>query len=190
MANIITYAEQQALRPISKNNQSRFDIICAETEASELTDLLGVALLQDLQNNPATDNNIALLSGCNFKNSNGHIVKHQGIKYILIYLVYARYIGESDVKDTYAGMVEKRTEYSDGVSSGRIKLLQEQYRKVAMTAWQTTKEYLDLSSTTYKLWMRGESKQLFQPQFSGIKKTESSNRTKTFYDWKTRQILK
>ena len=60
---LLTYSQQQAFKKISANNAQKYSQLAFEVENKELVDLLGVALLQDLQDNPTTEDNIKLLDG-------------------------------------------------------------------------------------------------------------------------------
>jgi len=92
---IITWEQQTAIKKISANNQSKFAQMEIETENTELRDLLGVALLQDLQNNPGTAANIALLAGTSFVNCDGQTITHKGIRYVLAFLNWCKSITDN-----------------------------------------------------------------------------------------------
>ena len=64
---LLLYNQQQAIKKISSNNAARYEQIAQEIEDSELAKLLGFPLLYDLQTNPATSANKALLEGAEFE---------------------------------------------------------------------------------------------------------------------------
>lgn len=171
MSALLTYSEQQTYKAISVNNQGKYPQIELEVENNELRDLLGVALLQDLQNNPSTAANVKLLSGATMVDQYGNTVIHKGIKYVLAYLVFSRYLGESFIQDTFTGFVTKNRPDSETISEGAIKRLQQSNRETAMKEWELIKYYLDTNGSTYPLWYNSISSNPYTPKFSGIRKT-------------------
>jgi hypothetical protein len=171
MALILIWSQQIAIKKISANNSSKYTQLATEVEELELKELLGIALLQDLQANPATTYNAKLLNGDSFTNFLGQSVTHKGLRYVIAYLNYAKYIGESWVNDTYTGMVSKKREESDLLSEGSIRRLQDQARKQALTEWEVIKDYLNCSSINFPKWLCGNSKIPFTPKFIPVQKT-------------------
>lgn len=49
--------------------------------------------------------------------------------------------------------------------------LRNESRRVAMREWEVIKEYLDLNAADYPLWDCAIDKQVFQPRFEFIRKT-------------------
>lgn len=176
---LLTYSSQVAIKKISANNQTKYTPLELEVENYELRDLLGTPLLQDLQQNASTAINVKLLDGTSFVNCDGNTIYHKGIRYVLAYLVYSRYISESFISDTFTGFVQKTREDAELLSDGRLKQLQEQARKIAMGEWQIIKEYLNLNSTDYPLWISTGSKKPFTPRFTGIRKTKTRDNNET-----------
>jgi len=171
MSNLLTYSQQIAIKKISSNNQGRFDELCKEVERTDLKDLIGLALLQDLETNPTSTNNLLLLNGTSFVNYIGQTVAHQGLRYVLAYLNHSRYIGESFIKDTFTGMVRGTQENSEPISEGSLKRLQQVDREIALSEFELIKEYLNLNYTLFPLWLYVLSTKTFTPKFSGISKT-------------------
>ncbi len=171
MALILSWAQQIAIKKMSANNQQKYAALAGEVEENELRDLLGVALLQDLQTNPSSIYNLKLLNGDTFVNVYGQSINHKGLRYVIAYLNYSKYIGESWVNDTFTGMVSKRREESELLSEGSIRRLQVQARKQGLVEWEIIKDYLNCSSTNFPLWLCAFSKLPYTPKFIGIKKT-------------------
>lgn len=172
MSNLLTYSQQVLIKKISSNNQSRFDELCKEVERTDLKDLIGLALLQDLEANPNTTNNKLLLDGTSFVNYIGQTVTHQGLRYVLSYLNHSRYIGESFIKDTFTGMVRGTQENSEPISEGSIKRLQQIDREIALSEFELIKEYLNLNYTLFPLWLYVLSTKTFTPKFGSVSKTD------------------
>lgn len=170
-SNLLTFNQQIAIKKLSLNNQNKFDELCREVERTDLKDLLGAALLQDLQTNPTTANNELLLNGDTFTNYLGQTVKHQGIRYVLAYLNHSRYIGESFVQDTFSGMVRQNQNLSEPISEGTVKRLQATSKEIALSEFELIKQYLNENFTNYPLWMQAISTKPFTPKFGSIRKT-------------------
>lgn len=171
MSNLLTFNQQIAIKKLSSNNSGRFDELCKEVEATDLKDLLGVALLQDLQTNPNTTNNALLLNGDTFKSYLGQTVRHQGVRYVLAYLNHSRYVGESFVQDTFSGMVRQNQNLSEPISEGTIKRLQATSKEIALSEFELIKQYLNEKYTNFPLWLQAISTKPFTPKFGSIKKT-------------------
>lgn len=171
MALLLSYNQQQAIKKISTNNAIKYDQLAIEVEEKELRAILGVALLQDLQTNPTTIPNAKLLNGGEFENCQNQTIKFKGIRYILAYLNYSKYIGESFVNDTFTGMVVKNRPESELVSEGTMKRLMNENREIAMQEWEITKEFLNLNSTEYPLWNCNNRSKPFTPRMYSIRKT-------------------
>lgn len=169
---LVSYAKQMEIKPISYNNQSKYEQIATEVEAFELLQLISLEMYQDLVDNPTTDANVSLLNGCSFENYNGNTVNHKGLRYVIAYLNYSKYVGESFVSDTYTGFVQQNRPEATFLSDGQIKRIQENARKIALTAWETVKEYLDKNYTLYPYWSYTEEKKIYTPKFGSVKKTK------------------
>lgn len=177
MPNLLTFSQQIAIKKLSSNNQSRFDEMCREVEQTDLKDLLGLALLQDLQANPTSTNNALLLNGTTFLNQFNQTVSHKGLRYVLAYLIHSRYIGESFISDTFTGMVRKSQENSEPLTEGAIKRLQSVSKEIALSEFELIKQYLNLNFTLFPLWIYVLSTKPHTPKFGSITKTmyKSSN---------------
>lgn len=171
MAPLLSYSQQQAIKKISANNQVKYDQIAQEVEESDLLSLLGIELLQDIQTNPTDADNIKLLDGESYEPTTGHTIKFKGLRYVLAYLNYARYIGESFVSDTFTGVVKKTHADAEPLSEGAIKRLQLENRQIALNDFERIRGYLNLNYTTYPLWRASTTRKPFIPRITGVRKT-------------------
>ena len=171
MATLLSLVQQQTIKKISANNEAKYTQLATEVEDVELRDLLGTALLQDLQANPTSEANVKLLDEYEFEDCNGNTVKHKGLRYVLAYFNYAKYVGSSFIVDTFSGFKQQNTPNSDPVSEGTMKRLQTENNKIAMRSWELIKEYLDLNYTDYPLWNYTKSKNPTMPKFTFLRKT-------------------
>lgn len=180
---LLTLAQQQAIKPISPNwaaitkfqgGVTNFEQLQGEVEELELKKLLGPAFLQAIQTAPtqtAPVNYVILLTGGSYENSYDETVAFKGIRYILAYMNFSKYIAESYVSDTATGMVRKRRDESEGLSVGEVKMLQADTREIAMQEWELLKGYLDKNSNDYPLWHCARTSKVYRPKFTGVKKT-------------------
>lgn len=170
MSSLLTLQQQQAIKPISANNETKFTQISKEVEEFELSKLLGYAFYQAVVSAPEDYKD--LLDGCQFTDKDNNTVSHKGVRYLLAYLNFAVYVQESFVSDTFTGMVQKVRPDSEPVSQGTIKNLQTRNREIGFAAFELTKQYIELNSEKYPMWSKLKSnKRTFTPKFYGIKKT-------------------
>lgn len=168
---LLKFYEQNNIKPISENNESKYPLLAREVEEGKLKELIGIELLQDLQVNPNTDDNKNLLNGCSFVNRNGNTVKHQGLKYVIAYMNYSKYIGESFVNDTFTGMVRKTRQDAENLTSGDISRLQGEAQSIALTEFEIIKDFLVLNYSKYPLFKKCHLKDIYTPKFRTIRKT-------------------
>lgn len=180
MANILQITEQQQIKVISPNwanavkvtgGVKNYDQLTSEVESCELVKLLGLPLLQAIQSDPEIESFGIVLTGGEYVDCNGNTIKFKGLKFIIAYLNYSKYIGESFVSDTYGGMVRKNTDESTPLSSGDIKRLQSSAREIAMMEWELLKEYLTINKESYPIWSCFATKKVYLPKIYGVKRT-------------------
>ena len=177
---LLTITEQQAIKPIVQNwaleiqtigGLTNFQILENEVEESVLADVLGLPLLQDLQDNPETVTNLVLLNGGSFVDCNDNTVKFKGVRYALAYMIHYRYPNATTVKETAAGLVRKNSEESNPASVGE-KLEYRNYSKdIALREFELIKSFLNENSTDYPLWVSVNSKHATTPIIRNIKRT-------------------
>lgn len=174
MVLLLSFSAQNLIKPISLNNQVKYEQLASEVESLELDRLLGYAFYQAISTTPSDYSD--LLNGCSFIDNSENTVTHRGLLYTLAYLNYAKYIGESYIFDTYSGFSQKVRQDSERISSGDIKRLQLENREIAFNAFELIRMYLNKSNEsnplTYPLWNSKSDKRIYIPRFYGIKKTE------------------
>ena len=170
MALLLSFSAQQAIKPISANNESKYAQLAAEVESLEVDKLLGYAFYQAVSATPNDYGNI--LNATEFVDNNGNTVKHRGLLYVIAYLNYAKYIGESYVVDTYSGFVQKNRPDSERISSGDIKRLQQENREIAFNAFELIRMFLNKNRDLYPLWNCNSDVKTYKPKFYGVKKTQ------------------
>ena len=151
---LVNFSIQQTIKPISPNKANGFDTISEEVELVILPKLLGLKMYSDLLANPA--NYTYLINGCTFVIDNVTYT-HRGLKYILAYHNYAKYVKNNHLADTYTGVVVQNRPETTHVSSAELERIANEFQEVANTAWSLTKTYLDNNTTTYPLWSCGNT---------------------------------
>ena len=173
MGLLLSFESQQGIKPISGNNSAKYPTIAKEVEALEITKLLGVEFYQAVSASPTEY--LHLLDEYSFTNSFGRIVKHNGLRYVIAYLNFSKYVGESYINDTFSGFTKKNIPESEQLNEGERRRLQGEYRQIALTSFETIREYLNLNKTTYPLWGEKSDNISFTPKFYSV-----TNKTKYY----------
>ncbi len=176
---LLTILQQQAIKEISPNwansskqagGKTKYIQLAEEVEEQELYTALGIALAQDLQDNPTQADNVVLLDGGSFENCQGNTVRFKGVRYILAYFNWSALIDESNVADTFTGMVKKNRGEATDLSEGEKKRLRARGREIALRELELLKEFLNKNKDTYTLWNCTTTK-VYKPTITGVKRT-------------------
>ncbi len=170
MALLVTWAQQQGIKPFSPNSESKYAQIASEVESLDVDKLLGSAFYQAVSATPADF--VSLLDAKEFDRVDGTKITHKGLRYVIAYLNYAKYAGEGSIIATATGLRQKTTPDSEHISTGEIKRVQQEMREIAFNAFNLIREYLDLNKETYPLWDRTSDKKTTKSNFYGLKATE------------------
>lgn len=180
MTPLLTITQQQLIKPISPNwaakikqtsGVTNYDQLALEVEESKIQPLLGAALLQDLQDNPTSAENVILLDGGTYENCNGDTIKFKGIRYILAYYNFSQLVSESFVADTYTGFVKKDRQETETLSSSERKEIKINAERNASIQWKLLKQFLNENCDTYPLWHVEQSRSPKRGRLTGIKRT-------------------
>ena len=150
MAELLwTYSDQQTIKPISPNfPQPEFSQIAEEVQVEDLQKILGFEFYQDIVQNPTTTANAALLNGGTYTyNSTQYF--YEGLKHVLAYFFYARYIRQSFKKDTYGGFVGKEFEESRKLNNGDESNLYNINRRLAFKYWEECLCFIKANPSDY-----------------------------------------
>jgi len=170
---LLTYQQQQAIKPIAKNNQAFYTQIQLDTERLYLQKILGVIFAQAVQ--AAPENYVDLLDGCEFEYC-GETIRHEGLRFILAYYTHSEYVKNSDLQDTFTGMVQQNRAETTHASSGRINAIRDTSLQIADEALTITKQYLNQNAAIYPLWNCSESRKAHAPKLIEIRNTSSYER--------------
>jgi len=132
MSLLITYNDQQLIKPISANNEEKWTPIANEVQLTKLKELLPIDFYYDLIANPTNEWYAKLIAGGTYTVGNV-TYEFAGLKTVLAFFIYERYISESAVNDTYSGFVFKNNDDSRAMSWAEKKNLMSEVRTVAKT---------------------------------------------------------
>lgn len=178
MALLITFSEQQTIKPISANSEVRFAQIMEETQINELQELLGFKLYQDLTQNPTKEIYLDLLNGKVWEYC-GQQIKMNGLKYVLAHYFYSNYIEENPLHDTYSGHMIHEIDEARTAPDTKLHKLKKRARETASKFWMEVKLYLDNNSDTYEYWRCSKRHGVFNPKIERLSKTETN--TEEYY---------
>ena len=83
-----------------------------------------------------------ILNGTDWIGCNGNKRRHKGLKTLLAYLTYARYILINNYDDTASGGVNKTAEFTIPKPLAELKDFSSKYRKMALSLWIDIEAYL------------------------------------------------
>lgn len=168
MDNILSFAQQQQLKPWAKNSEPQFAQIRNEVVDYQLTELLGVAFAQAVISTPA--NFTSLLTGATFTYCD-NVVKHKGLRYVLAYFVYAKYAAEGHLVPTFTGFVTKQRTEAESAKEGEIRRIERGAIQMANQAFTLVDAYLCENAATYPLYKKNtKSPRSSYKIFEGIRK--------------------
>ena len=177
---LLTLVQQNLYKPISQNwanhtkisgGYTNFEQLQAEVENTDLKKLIGPAFLYAIQQTPTDVNYVKLLDGIDFEDCDGNTIEFKGIRYQLAFINYSRYVGKSDQADTFTGMVRQNRSETSPLSEGAIKRERHDAESIAMQDFEIMKQYLNDNTDVYTLWCAENTKKIFTPKLTTIRKT-------------------
>lgn len=172
MNTLLNLQQQNSFKPISEKTELKYNQLVSETINSDLVTMLGASFVTALKKEPTAERFVKILDPLTYKNCNDNDVSHEGLRYVMAYLVYARYIGGNTVKDTFSGMVRPNRSESENVSYGHIKAMQLEAGNIATAQFKLIENFLQENSSDYPEWERGANRVSFNPRFINIRKTQ------------------
>ena len=154
---LITVDEIKVFKGISSNLNQAKDLIPHILEAQEfdLRPFIGesfyLAIEDDLLTSPALVEYSDLWNGSRYTHG-GNEYEHKGLKAILIYHAYARFIAQGGIQSTPSGMVNKINPYSEKADPAAINRMVKQARSAASAHEDRVRCFLDRFSSSYPLW--------------------------------------
>jgi len=126
---ILTINKMEEIKPASYNNVALLGQLIDEVEFGKIQKLLGIEIYNAIT---------AELSSGNVSQELIEIL-NKGLYKCIAYFVYARYVQESYIQDTFTGMVQKSREDSQLISQGAMKNLANEYTDMAMLSFNLVK---------------------------------------------------
>lgn len=154
---LITLQDIRELKSISLNLKSEKELEphIMEAQNFDLRPFLGdtfyLALVEDLNASPSLQEFADLWNGSTYQYG-GETFIQEGLKAMLIYNSYARYLPHSNVQTTATGLVHKVNQYSERVEDKTVSRLVVQARSSAQTIQDRVKCFLDRNNGDYPLW--------------------------------------
>jgi len=130
----------------------QIDLHIKEAQEIEIAELLGDELYYEMISNLTQQRFIDLLKGKVYTDSSGHNIKFPGLRVVLIYYAYARYIGERNIEDTETGMVVKKNDWSDPVDPKEIARKINNARSSGESYQRRVTRFIIDNSSDYILW--------------------------------------
>lgn len=139
-----------------------------EAQEFEIVPLIGmpffIAIEDDFISSPSLQNYSDLFNGCEYT-CNGQTYRHQGLKAVIIYHAYARYLANANQTSTAFGFVQKVSQNSEPISEASIARKVKQARSGAAEFENRLIHYLNAKSSLYPLW-KGTNRKKYR---NGIK---------------------
>ena len=167
---ILTFEQQQEIKPISENNAYKWEQIAKEVYNVKMLPLFGEDFMIDVEDNLNNPDYSALLNGLQYTYS-GDNYRHAGLRATLAYLVYAQYIQESGLEDTFTGLVRQARNETEKANDGDIgRVIKFAYQNAASNTTRV-KFWLD-NVADFPKWCKTETttKRFSKTNFYGIKK--------------------
>lgn len=138
------------------NSAKKLDPYILEAQQFDLKGLLGNAfyhaIVEDYEGSPSLATYSELFNGSEWQ-CGDKTYRHEGLKPILCYFAYARYVFSSNTEATAFGTRLKKEEYSDAVDDKTIIRLRDNAVSGALAYWEDVKLFLNDNSVDYPLWI-------------------------------------
>ena len=156
MTKLITVSDIKNYKTLSINIAAlKIDSEINEAQEFDLRPILGDALyldlLTDFEASPSLATYNELFNGCTYTYS-GNTYQHDGLKAMLCYYAYARFLNNSNTNSTAFGVVIKNNNDSEPVSEKTLSRLVGQALNGAKIFENRTLDYLRRNSADYPLY--------------------------------------
>lgn len=179
MTQLITISDFTEFKAISANLNApkKLDPFILEAQQFDLKNLLGSAFYLDIVNDFSLSPPLPIYRDLFFGSTftcGGRTYKHEGIKAVLCYLAYARYVLNSNIDATAFGTVHKITAESEHVDDKTIARLYDQAYAGAMDYWYDVKKYLN--EQNFELWNKCSDKKITSFRMGGVSSDDCTER--------------
>lgn len=147
---IITQNDFSCIGDVAKHcNVPKLCTAINESENFDFLPLVCGEFYVDILANLANPLYVNLLNGGSFLGCNGKNDVHFGLKKVLVYYAYSRYIMINQYNDTANGLVQKTNEFSMPTPYKDLLAFSNKYRDMGNDAWQKTLKYLCKNKDTF-----------------------------------------
>ncbi|CAB4152549.1 hypothetical protein UFOVP606_15 [uncultured Caudovirales phage] len=157
IVKLITIEDIIAYKPMSINTDvtKKLNTFIQEAQEFDVASFLGDAFYMALENDfiaqPSLTIYSDLFNGCSYV-YDGITYRHRGVKAMLVYYTYSRYIANSQSNQTAFGVVAKNNTDSTPVTDKTIARLADQAQAGAEKYKRDLEQFLNLNYTNYPLW--------------------------------------
>lgn len=123
----------------------------SDAQFMDVQKLMGVDFYDDLIRNNADANYQALLIKGEYS-YNGKIYTNYGLKAVIVFYSYSRYILTGSSVDTPFGFVTKESQHSTPVSKETKKSIFKMNQQIAYNYWENVALFLERNKEDYPLW--------------------------------------
>ncbi|HLW06494.1 MAG TPA: hypothetical protein VKY45_02940 [Marinilabiliaceae bacterium] len=92
---------------------------------------------------------VSLINGSTYTGCGSNSRSHSGIKEVLVYYAYARYVLINKTDDTASGMVSKSNDFSIPTPMKEIIMISNRYRNMAKQLWLDVEAFICINSNDY-----------------------------------------
>lgn len=162
MIDIVTFDDLKSYKYISDStkNQSLWPLCVKESQLLDVKTWLGDALLNEIATQMEDDDisayNTTLLDGGSYTYG-GSTYLFQGLKAVLIYYAFSRFVSRAPYNFTQAGITVKESEYSNPAEEKAIQRLSTEAYLTATAIKEEIELYLKRNSVNYPLYACGTS---------------------------------
>jgi hypothetical protein len=151
---LITLSDIRDFKGITLNvaQEKELNPLILEAQDFDLRAFLGdsfyIALVEDFEASPSLATYSELWNGKKYT-YNGLDYKFEGLRAVLVYHAYARFVSMNGITSTPTGFVTKTTQYSEKADVSRLIT---QARSGATVHEERTRLFLDRNSSDFPLW--------------------------------------
>lgn len=92
---------------------------------------------------------VNLIEGGTYTNCNGKTATHNGVKRVLVYYSYGRYVLLNGNNDTASGLVTKTDQFAIPKTQKELEGIADQYRNMGLISFEKTIKFLCANKTTF-----------------------------------------
>lgn len=189
MIPLISKSDFETYKALSANLNVEKQLLpnVIDAQQMDLKPLVGSAFYLSIYNEVTTGFSLyqELWEGSTWTASDGRTYRHEGLKTVLIYFAYYRYVMNSSQNETAFGIVQKLEQYSQQVSEKTIQRKIDNARSAALSYWNDVEWFLNSNFQDYPLWLYACSEEKKRSKVSSVDGNDSriskDNKHKTFY---------